>query len=438
MRLVAAGLSFHSAPLALRERAVISDVEAPNLLKYLVGHPGVSGAAVLSTCNRTDFYVSVETDALAGDVANKLGRYLDPGNDRLAEHLVAHHDAAAIEHMCRVAAGLDSMVLGEAQVLGQFRSAHRLAADAGTLSSELDVALRGAIETAKHVRTTTALGRGTASLSEVALDLAREVLGDLNGVCVLLIGAGKMSRLSARRLQSQGARILVTSRSASAQRLAAELGAAAVNRDEIINVIADVDLVITSTSAPGTVVSSRDVAVWQATRQGRPLCIVDLAVPRDVEAAAADVSGVRLVDIDELGGHVDAGIESRRRAVPEAHAIVAADVIAILERVRSRSTAAPTIAALVDHAETVRHADVERTLARLPGLDAAGVAQIHAMSRSIVRKLLHGPIDHVRTHADDAAAVKTVRAIFDLDDIDTDHDAKAEVLGRASRAAVTP
>ncbi len=414
MRLVAAGLDFHSAPLAVRERVVISDDEAPDLLRYLVGNPGIAGAAVLSTCNRTEFYVTCESEHLAGQVVVKLGQYLDPGNTHLAECLVADRDEAAVAHICRVAAGLESMVLGEAQVLGQLRRAHRQAADAGTLDAKLDRVLRGAIEAGKRVRTETAVGRGTSSLSEVALAAAAAVVGDLSGVGVLLIGAGKMSRLAARRLVELGAQVKVASRSESAHRLAAEMGIVPLESSAISDAIAAVDVVISSTSCPGHVLGAREVAVWQAKRRGRSLCIVDLAVPRDVEPAAAAVSGVHLIDVDELGQRVAQCVDDRCRALPAATAIVSEATAAIAKRIGHHVGASPTIAALVEQADTLRCREMERTLSHLDVNDEV-VARIEQLTRSLVRKLLHAPIGHLRAHANDPAAAQMVRQVFALD-----------------------
>ncbi len=415
MHLVAAGLSFHSAPLGLRERASVSAAEAPDLLRHLVGHAGIAGAAVLSTCNRTEFYVACSTDELAGQVATKLGRYLDPGNGALAEHLVTYRETAAISHLCHVATGLDSMVVGEAEVLGQVRAAHRLAANAGILGADLDIVFRGAIETGKRVRTKTAIGHGTGSLTGVALDIARASVGDLRGVGVLLIGAGKMNRLAARRLIQMGARVHVTSRSESARHLAADIGGIAIERAAILDAVAGIDLVIASTSSTAPVLTARDMGLWQARRQSRPLCVIDLAVPRDVEPAAAGVPGVTLIDIDELGGRVEDGMDARRQAIPEAQAIVEAEVSRIAERLRHREGADPTIAALVERAEILRHQEMGRSLGRMPDLDGMAVERIDQLTQSLVRKLLHAPIGHLRTHAGDPVAVQAIREIFELD-----------------------
>src|SRR5580700_1591229 len=312
MRLVAAGLSFRTAPLAVREAAAIPAARAATTLRYLVGHAGLHGAAVLSTCNRTDFYV-VCPDELSAQVTPRLARYLDPGGSGEVErHMVTFEDREAAEHMFRVASGLESMVIGEAQVLGQFKDAHRVATDAGTVDARLDYVMRRAISAAKRVRTDTALGRGAASLSEIAVECARSSCGDLEGKGVLLVGAGKMSRLAADRLRDQGARIMTTSRGESSRRLARAIGAESVAIADIAHVADRVDVIISSTDSATAVFDVAAIAEMQRRRERRPLCIVDMAVPRDVDAAAAKLPGVTLIDIDELGRRAGARLDQRR------------------------------------------------------------------------------------------------------------------------------
>ena len=275
MRLVAAGLSFRTAPLAAREAAAIPAARAATTLRYLVGHAGLHGAAVLSTCNRTDFYV-VCPDNLSAEVMPRLARYLDPGGTHEVErHMVTLEDREAAKHMFRVASGLESMVIGEAQVLGQFKAAHRVATDAGTVDARLDYVMRRAISAAKRVRTETSLGRGAASLSEVAVECARASCGDLEGKGVLLVGAGKMSRLAAKRLRDQGARIMTTSRGESSRRLARAVGAEPVALAGLEEVARDVDVIIASTDSPTTVLDAAAIGALQRRREQRPLCIVE-------------------------------------------------------------------------------------------------------------------------------------------------------------------
>jgi glutamyl-tRNA reductase len=417
MHIVAAGLSFRSAPVSVRERAVVPASEANRLLRYLVGHCGLRGAVVLSTCNRTEFYVSCPTTELADEVCPRLALYLDPGGDgAVGEHLVALRDAEAIRHMLRVAGGLESMVVGEAQVLGQFRDAHRMAREAGSLDARLDYVMRRAVTAGKRVRTETGVGRGAGSIADAAVEVADELAAGLDDRGVLVLGAGAMSALAARRLLRAGARVMLASRGGeSAVALAAQLGAGAVAVADVPSVAGVIDVVVACTNSAVPVLTAGDVAAIQAVRGNRPLGIVDIAVPRDIDAAAAAVPGVTLVDVDALGSRI-ADLHGRQlSALAEATTIIEAEVAHAIAVVDERDTAGPTIGALVQQAEALRRREVERTLARMPGVDAATTERIEQLTTSIVGKLLHAPISHLREFADDPGVALTLRDAFDLD-----------------------
>ena len=414
MRLVAAGLSFRTAPLAVREAAAIPAARAATTLRYLVGHAGLHGAAVLSTCNRTDFYV-VCPDHLSAEVTPRLARYLDPGGAQEVErHMVTLEDREAAMHMFRVASGLESMVIGEAQVLGQFKAAHRVATEAGTVDARLDYVMRRAISTAKRVRTNTSLGTGAASLSEVAVECARASCGDLEGKGVLLVGAGKMSRLAANRLRDQGARIMTTSRGDSSRRLARAVGAEPVALASLGDVADEVDVIIASTDSATPVLDAAAIRTLQRRRSHRPLCIVDMAVPRDIDAAAADVRGVTLIDIDELGKRAGARLDQRRETVPAAEEIIGVELEKTVTAIGQRDTAGPTIAALVEWAEDLRAREVARTFGTGRPVDEATRERVEMLTRSMVRKLLHGPLTRLREAGDPATAL-AIREAFRLD-----------------------
>ncbi len=216
MRLLAAGISFRTAPVAVRERAALSEPAARHLLRFLIGHGSLTGAAAISTCNRTELYVSAPEGADPEVIVPRLRRYLDPsGEDADPGHVTVFRDEAAVEHLFRVATGLDSMVVGETQVLGQVKAAHRLALETGSLDAQLDFVFRRAIAAAKLARTQTGIGRAAGSISEAAISVAERVLGSLDGRTALVIGAGNMSALAARRLQREGARLRVSSRGGS-------------------------------------------------------------------------------------------------------------------------------------------------------------------------------------------------------------------------------
>jgi glutamyl-tRNA reductase len=354
-------------------------------------------------------------DNLSAEVTPRLARYLDPGGTREVErHMITLEDREAALHMFRVASGLESMVIGEAQVLGQFKAAHRVATDAGTVDARLDYVMRRAISTAKRVRTDTPLGRGAASLSEVAVECARTSCGDLEGKGVLLVGAGKMSRLAADRLRDQGARIMTTSRGESSRRLARAIGAERVALAAIDDMADDIDVIIASTDSATTVLDAATIEGLQRRREGRPLCIVDMAVPRDVDPVAAGVEGVTLIDIDDLGRRVGARLDERRQTIPAAEEIIDAELEKTVTVIGQRDTAGPTIAALVAWAEELRAREVARTFASGKEIDEATRERVEMLTRSMVRKLLHGPVTRLR-EAGDPATTLAIREAFRLD-----------------------
>jgi len=417
MELLCAGLSYKTAPVAVRERAAVPEAEARTVLRYLVGHSGLSAAALLSTCNRTEFYLVSPRPELSDEVVPRLARYLDPaGTGGVGEHLRALRGRDAVHHVFRVAGGLDSMVVGEAQILSQFKAAHRLARDAGTLDPHLDFVMRRATSVAKRVRTETGLGRRSGSVSSIAVDYARNAVGGLEGVGVLLVGAGEMSVLAARRLAAERARVHVTSRGGtSAVALATELDAVAVTLDGIEDIAPDLDVLICSTSDLQPVLKVADVQRIQARRGHRPLCILDIAVPRDVEPESGMVEGVTLVDLDVLGETLARNLEGRRSEVPAAERIIELELEPTMSIIGERHTAGPTIKALTRWAEELRRRELERSVARLGELDPRARDQLDTLTRSLVRKLLHPAIAHLKENADDPGVALFLRESFELD-----------------------
>jgi glutamyl-tRNA reductase len=325
------------------------------------------------------------------------------------------------------------MVVGEAQVLGQFRDAHQVAREAATLDARLDYVMRRAVSAGKRVRTETEVGRRAGTIADAAVEIAREIGGGLRDRRVLVLGADTMCALAAQRLHQAGAHLMIASRGgASAIALAASLEGGAVAIADPVAVAADIDLVICSTNSAAPVLTAADVAAMQERRGHRPLGIVDIAVPRDVEAAAGDVPGVTLIDVDAVGERIADATDRQRAALAGATAIIEAEVAHAITVVGERDTAAPTIGALVRQAEVMRRREVERTLARIPGVDAATAERIQQLSRSLVTKLLHAPISHLREFADDPGVALTLRDAFDLDTPSTVDDETGESNAAAS------
>jgi glutamyl-tRNA reductase len=418
MRVTAAGVSYRTAPLEVREQLALAEPEVRRLLRFLTGHGALRGVFVLSTCNRTEIYASVPESAEPEDVAARLRRYLDPeGTVTKRGYAVVYENGEAVEHLFRVAAGLESMVLGEAQVLAQVRAAHRLALELRSVDAHLDFILRRATALGRRVRRETAIAAGVGSLSEAAVAMAREILGSLEGITVLLVGAGKMSVLAARQLHRLGAHLRVSSRGGeSAALLAGELGATAVTGEDLEAAAVDCDLVIASTNSLTPVLDREAVARIQEHRGRRRLCIIDIAMPRDVEPEAGAVPGVLLLDIDEVGRRLERDVQGRREAAASAEGLVSAAARETLELAARRDAADPTIRNLVEMAEAIRQRELARTMARLPEVGAETAERIDQLSRSLVRKLLHGPISHLRETEGDPAVALQLRQAFGLDD----------------------
>jgi len=410
-RLWLVGLSHKTAPIAVREQVALSADALKEALQRLRRSPGVEEAMVVSTCNRVEVYVRGES--------SEAGRrfFLE----RTAEadgHLYekAHEDAA--RHLFRVTASLDSMVVGEQQILGQVKEAYGLASAAASAGSFVSHLCNRAFATAKRVRTETDIGRGSTSVSQVAVELVEKIFGDLKGRAVALVGAGKMGALSAKALASLGAeRVLVTNRSPERARdLAAQVGGVARPWEELVPVLVEADVAIVSTGAPSYVITSELVQGVMKARRHRSMCFIDLAVPRNVDPRCADLADVFAYDMDDLSRVVHDSRSARAGAALRAEAIVEAEVMAFAAE-REVRAALPVLVSLRKRAERVARAEADRTLALVGGkLDERGRRSVEAMARAIVNKLLHVPTTRLKEAASngDALLPGTVAQLFGL------------------------
>lgn len=388
------GLSHHSAPIAVREQVALSGEALKAALADLKARPGVREALVLATCNR------VEVVVLA-DSADPARRFFLERAPQADGHLYEERGGRAVRHLFRVAASLDSMVLGEQQILGQVKEAYGVASAAGTAGPYLSRLCNRAFATAKRVRTETEIGRGASSVSQVAVELVEKIFGDLAGRTVLLVGAGKMGALSAKALASLGApRVLVVNRSAQrATALAQQTGGHARDWSELPQLLVEADVVIVSTGAPCYVVGPELVQPAMKARRRRSLCFIDLAVPRNVDPRCAELDDVYAYDVDDLQRVVHATRTARAEEALRAEAIVEAEVMAFSAERETRA-ALPVLAALRQRAEQIALAEAERTLAQVGGkLDEKGRRSVEAMARAIVNKLLHGPTARLKEAA---------------------------------------
>jgi glutamyl-tRNA reductase len=413
MTLVLVGISHHRAPVELRERVALGGREAGELSRALAGAAGE--AVCLSTCNRTELYL-VDADGAQAEARASASLDAISGlrDERLASALYRLRDEAAALHLFRVAAGLDSMVPGEGEILGQVRAAYEL----GAPGPVLDHLFRQALHAGKRVRAQTAIAESPASVSAAGAALAQQVFGELEGRAVLLIGAGKASELAARNLLSRGARVsFVANRTRErAVELAGRLGAEPLALEELPTALARADVVLSSTSAPGLVLLRADVEPVLPARRGRPLFLVDLAVPRDLDPAIHELDDCYLYDIDDLEAVVAASLAGRRREAERAEAIVAEQADRFHEWQASLDVV-PAIASLRARAEEIRAAELERLQGRLGALSDAERRAVESATARIVDKLLHLPTVRMKeaaVTADGVIYADAVRHLFGL------------------------
>jgi glutamyl-tRNA reductase len=420
MSIVVIGVNQRSGPLSLLERVSIAPTDLPKAIGGLVSRINIREAVVLSTCNRTEVYAVAErfhgAYADIRDFFCELGG-LDP--DELHPHLYSQHDDAAVAHLFEVAAGLDSAVLGETEILGQVRGAWETAQSEGGAKATLNLLFRHALETGKRARTETAISRSTASVSSAAVDMANERLGAIAGKSVLVVGAGEMGEGVAVALVGAGAtNITVTNRTQErALNLAARVGGAVHPYGELPHALAVADVLLTCSRA-GTIVI--DAELVAAARAGvgaeRPLLIVDIAVPRNVDSSVADLAGVTLLDLDDLRDWAAKGIELRNHEAELVRVIVGEEV----ERFGIETTArqaAPLVSMLHERAEQIRTAELERFGAKLAVLSPEQRAVVEALSKGIVAKLLHQPSVRLKDDAGTPKGERNAAAVRDMFDL---------------------
>jgi len=392
--IVVVGLNHETAPVAVREALAFPKERLAEALALLREQTGLGEAMILSTCNRVEVYGVAEVPGEARSAAfGRLGTHRGvPWRDLEPLLYTVTGDEAAL-HAFRVAASLDSMVLGEAQILGQVKDAFALAQSMGTAGPVLHALMSQAFSAAKRVRSETDVGRLAVSISYAAVELARKIFEGLEGKAVLLVGAGEMSELAARHLVDQGALPLyVSNRTWSrAQELARGLGGIAVPFEQMAATLGLVDIVITSTAAPEPIVTAEHVRAALQARRGRPLFLIDIAVPRNVDPAVNDVENAFCYDIDDLRSVVEANLKERQREALRAHALLEHEVVKFAQRAQQLEVV-PTIVSLREKLEAIRRAELTRALGRLPGADEETRRVMETLSQAIVNKVLHAPM----------------------------------------------
>ena len=420
MSFVVVGLNHRTVPLPVLERVTVPAALVPKALRDLAGREYLAEVAVLSTCNRTEVYaLCTKFHPGVADATEFLAEQAGMGSADLAEHVYSYYDEAAVAHLFGVAAGVDSVILGEGQILGQVRDALRVAEEEGTAQQGLARIFRHAIEVGKRSRAETGIGRGAVSLSSAAVALAAERLGSLVERRVLVLGAGEMGEGIARSLAGSGvAEVAVAGRGTErSTELATRVGGRAIPIEHLPQALVAADLVLTSTGAVEVVITQEEAEVAMQRRFGRPLLIVDIAVPRDVDPGVADVPGVTLLDMDDLKAFAESSMDRRRREVARVRRIISAE----LERLRAGRTArevAPLVSALRSRGEDIRLAELERFRSKLDAVDPRTAEAIEALTRGIVAKLLHEPTVRVKDAAGSGRGelyADVLSALFGLD-----------------------
>lgn len=420
MPVVVIGVNHRTAPLGVLEAMTVGDAALGKTLHALLTKEHVSEAVVLSTCNRTEVYAVAEKfHGGYADVRAVLAElaFLDP--EDFADHLYVHHDSAAVAHLFDVVSGLDSAVLGEHEIQGQVKTAWEKARREGAAGTTLNLLFRHALEAGKRARSETGIGQGTASVSYAAVALAAQQLSSLDGRRAIVLGAGEMGSSMAESLAAAGvAELVVANRTHDkAKALAESVGGRAIRFAELADELVDADVVLTSTGASSVLLTRADVETAMTARGGKPLVLVDIAVPRDIEPSVAEVPGVTVLDMDDLGAFADRGLAERRREIDAVRVILDEE----LERFRAATSArevAPVIVALREAAEAVRAAELDRARSRLGDLDDLQLASVEKLTQGLVAKLLHQPTVSLRQAAGTAKGDRLVQALRDLFDID--------------------
>ena len=413
MNIILIGVNHKTAPLDLRERLSISCEEAAHPLREIMKIPKMNGVIYLSTCNRVEV-IAQTTDV--PETAERLQDFiLQHGNlsrEEMLRCLYIYGDQEAVRHLFRVTSSLDSLVMGEPQILGQVKDAYRQAVENGTTGIVLNKIMHYAFRVAKRVRTETEIAVNAVSVSYAAVELAKKIFGGLQGKNVLLIGAGEMSELAARHLINHGAdQILIANRTyGRAQQMAEEFHGRAVTLDRIEDSLRDVDIVISSTGAPGYVITAGMVAAALRRRKNRLLFLIDIAVPRDIDPAAGEIDNVFLYNIDHLQDIVDGNVRGRMQEAQKAEMIINEEV-AKFTQWHNTLAVVPTIVSLKEKAEEIVRGELDKSSAWMQNLTAEDRNNIEILAGSIINKILHDPIISLKEESQDYAAIPYVAAL---------------------------
>jgi glutamyl-tRNA reductase len=437
--LLALGVSHKTAPVALRERLALPEGRATRILGDLTARPEIHEAVAISTCNRTELYL-VAGDPVEAEnhVLAELSRQAGIRPTELLGRLYSLRGADAVRHLFSVAAGLDSMIVGEAEVQGQVKRAYELALVEGATGPISNRLFRDALGAGKRVRTETALGRSRVSVSSVAVDLARDALGELETKRVLVVGAGENGELTAKALADRGVRTVFVAnrRYDRAIGLAQRFGGEAVRFDDLPAEIVDADIVVGCTSSPHLIVGADELALVTEQRRGRPLLLIDIAVPRDIDPRVRELPGITLYDMDDLQRTVARNLDVQEAEAARARTVIDEE-LQRFDRWLSTLDVVPTIAALRERGEEVVQHVLRENEGRWESLSDADRERVELMTRAVVSRLLHEPTTRLKRPADEDAAYVHLQALRELFGLDTGPlgEAEAEVTSLDERRA---
>jgi len=426
MNIIVVGLSHKTAPVEIREKIAFppTGMEAP--LLEMLALPAIAEGMIVSTCNRVELYaVSRQPEAAVIELKRFLADYHDIPEVDLNEHLYDRSGDDAIHHVLRVASSLDSMVIGEPQILGQIKTAYGYASEFKTTGTILNRFMHKAFSVAKRIRTETAIASSAVSVSFAAVELARKIFDSLENKTVMLVGAGEMCELAAKHFVNQGvSKVLVTNRTFSrAEKLAGEFNGTAVNFDNFREQLHRVDILLSSTGAPDYILSAKKLKEVCKVRRFKPMFLIDIAVPRDIDPAANKLDCVYLYDVDDLQGVVQANLKERHKEAEKAELIIKDEIVQFRNWLETLEVK-PTIVALRQQMDQIRQVEIEKTLASLNHLNDKERKAIEAMSSAIVNKILHQPTQKLKqANQDDDGSLylDAVRTLFDLPNQDVTH-----------------
>jgi len=415
MQLALVGLNHKTAPVEIRERLAFSSDALRSALASLVGREQVNEAIILSTCNRVEVVAESSDDRL---IREFLCEFHQIPHDSISKHLYSFRNVDAIRHVFRVTASLDSMVVGEPQILGQVKEAYRIAADAGTVGMHLTALMNRAFAVAKRVRSETGISQSAVSVSYAAVELARKIFGDLSGKTVMIIGASKMGELAAKHLRRAGvSSVLVTNRTFErAVELAQVFEGAAVPFEHFADHMLGADIVITSTGAPHFIIGKNLAEQIIHRRKNRPMFFIDIAVPRDIDPGVNEIDNAFLYDIDDLQQVIDTNLKERLKESMRAEEIIDHEVESFCLKMKGREVV-PTIIELRDSLEKLRRDEIERNRRHLKNLSPEQQAALDQITKAIVNKILHSPIEQLKQVAHDpqgADLADLIRKIFNI------------------------